>query len=396
MESELQVYDNCRQTILDRLAGVEGRITSVRLYLKNIYAVKRFSCATWTSRQHVIAAVSGGGAVGFGECILSVNHPEAGLEEWGENASTLLGLSAGQAVLANRTHQGEWPEQLVEMLEIALVDLCGKLEGVPSNHLLGLDELHPVCGVHVILSDKVDEVTESARWARNVGKSAFIKAKLFGDTQLDCDVIRAVRSECPAGETFLIGDVNCGYRPEDSTASLDWITEQLHQLREAGLEACEDPGFLETEEWIELQKRVAPLELIPDYPMRGSRNSIRRICSGMGRIYNIHPDSAGSIVDAVVLALRIRGLGADLMIGDDSLVGPSASVWQQLAAGLGARWVGATEKRNESDFYYRCVRSLATDSSRNPIGIELKNGFGLDLDEGVLAEEADRVVEVKQ
>ena len=97
MESELQVYDNCRQTILDRLAGVEGRITSVRLYLKNIYAVKRFSCATWTSRQHVIAAVSGGGAVGFGECILSVNHPEAGLEEWSENASTLLGLSAGQA-----------------------------------------------------------------------------------------------------------------------------------------------------------------------------------------------------------------------------------------------------------------------------------------------------------
>ena len=107
--------------------------------------------------------------------------------------------------------------------------------------------------------------------------------------------------------------------------------------------------------------------------------------------FQAHP-----LVDAVVLALRIRELGADLMIGDDSLVGPSASVWQQLAAGLGARWVEATEKRNESDFYYRCVRSLATDSSRNPIGIELKNGFGLDLDEGVLAEEADRVVEVKQ
>ena len=57
----------------------------------------------------------------------------------------------------------------------------------------------------------------------------------------------------------------------------------------------------------------------------------------MGRIYNIHPDSAGSIVDAVVLAGRIRELGAGLMIGDDSLVGPSASIWQQLACGLGAR-----------------------------------------------------------
>ncbi len=29
----------------------------------------------------------------------------------------------------------------------------------------------------------------------------------------------------------------------------------------------------------------------------------------MGRIYNIHPDSAGSIIDAVALAGRIRELG---------------------------------------------------------------------------------------
>lgn len=392
----MQAYDDCRRTILERLAGVQGRVLSVRLYLKNIYAVKRFSCATWTSRQHVIAAVSSGAAVGFGECILSVNHPETGLEEWAENARTLLGLCPGEAVVKNRTHQGEWPEQLVEMLEIALVDLCGKLEGVPANHLLGLNEIHPVCGVHVILSDQVDEVVESARWAHSAGKSAFIKAKLFGDTQLDCDVIRAVRSQCPPNETFLIGDVNCGYRPEDSSASLDWIAQQLEQLHKAGLDACEDPGFLDTEEWIALQKRVAPLELIPDYPMRGSRSSIRRICSGMGRIYNIHPDSAGSIVDAVVLAHRIRDLGSDLMIGDDSLVGPSASVWQQLAAGLGARWVEATEKRTESDFYYRCVRSLVTNSSHNPITVTLKDGFGLDLNEKLLSAEADRAVEVKQ
>ena len=74
-------------------------------------------------------------------------------------------------------------------------------------------------------------------------------------------------------------------------------------------------------------------------------------------------------------------------------MGPSASIWQQLASGLGARWVEATEKRKESDFYYRCVRSLATDSRRNPISISWREGFGIDLDEELLSREADAVAE---
>ncbi len=391
----LQLYDKQRQKILDGLTGITGRVESIRLYLKNIEAVKRFSCATWTSRQHVIAAISSGRHTGFAESILSVNCPEAGLEPWRDAAACLLGLDAGQAVLENRRHQGEWPEQLVEMLEMALVDLCGKCKGVPANHLLGLTEGKPVCGVHVILSDRLEEVAESAHWARQAKKAEYIKVKLFGEVGLDCDVIRTVRQICPPEETYLIGDVNCGYGPDPSkSGSLEWISQQLKQLHKAGLDACEDPAFLQIPEWVELQKEVMPLMLIPDYPMRGSRDSIRKICRGMGGIYNIHPDSAGSIIDAVVLARRIRELGADLMIGDDSLVGPSASIWQQLAFGLGARWVEATEKRAESDFYYRCVRHLATDSTHNPISIQLENGFGIDLDEVRLSREADCAVEV--
>ena len=166
MEINLQAYDERRREILDRLSRIPGRVDSIRLYLKNIEAVKRFSCATWTSRQDVIAAVSSGENTGFAECILSVNCPEASLEPWRTAVSCLLGLDAGRAALENRRHQGEWPEQLVEMMEIALVDLCGKLQGVPSNHLLGLQESKAVCGVHVILSDQMDEVAESAQWAR--------------------------------------------------------------------------------------------------------------------------------------------------------------------------------------------------------------------------------------
>lgn len=56
------------------------------------------------------------------------------------------------------------------MMEIALVDLCGKLQGVPSNHLLGLQESKAVCGVHVILSDQMDEVAEKRPMGEAGGK----------------------------------------------------------------------------------------------------------------------------------------------------------------------------------------------------------------------------------
>lgn len=393
-ETELAAYDRQKEDILNRLYAVEGKIDSVRLYLKNIFAEKHFSFGTWTSRQHVIISISACGKAGFAESILSINTPDASLKPWQEQLGFLKGRNVGDALKRLRAQQGSWQEQLIEMTEMALIDLVGKLTGKSANFLLGLTQLYPVCGVHVILSDNLEEVEESARWAKENGKARFIKVKLFGKNQLDCNVIRTVRSICPPEETYLIGDVNCGYRTEKESVPLQEIVRNLNSLYSAGLNACEDPAFLQQEEWVRLQEECAPLEIIPDYPMRPSRRSIREICAGMGRIYNIHPDSAGSIVDAVVLAGRIRELGAGLMIGDDSLVGPSASIWQQLASGLGARWVEATEKRKESDFYYRCVNSLATDSGRNPIPITLRDGFGINLDEERLAGEADRMAEI--
>lgn len=385
-----------RRQIEDRLAQAEGRIGQIRLYLKHIHAVKRFSFGTWSSRQHVIISIPAQEKTGYAESIMSINEPQASLGPWRELLRPLAGMEVGEALHFVRTRQDVWPEQLVEMTEMALADLCGKLCGRPSVELMGLAPQSPVCGVHVILSDDLTQVAQSAEWAREQGISRFIKVKLFGKTELDCAVIQTVRRCCPAGETYLIGDVNCGYRPEAAQVPLETIARAMHALHGAGLDACEDPAFLAPEEWTELQRQVLPLDLIVDYPMRPSRRSVRTIQKGMGNIYNIHPDSAGSIIDAAVLAGRIRELGAGLMIGDDSLVGPSATVWQQLAGGLGALWVEATEKREESDFYYRCVKEIATDSRRSPIAVSLKDGFGLALDEELLSREADAVEVVSE
>ena len=69
------------------------------------------------------------------------------------------------------------------------------------------------------------------------------------------------------------------------------------------------------------------------------------------------------------------------MIGDDSLIGPAATVWQQIAIGLGAEWVEATEKEKESRFYYSAVEDIPTDSRSNPISVKPCYGFGIYLDE---------------
>lgn len=50
-------------------------------------------------------------------------------------------------------------------VEMALLDLGGKIKGVTAIQLLGLSEQNakPVCGVHVILSDNVEEVAKSTK-----------------------------------------------------------------------------------------------------------------------------------------------------------------------------------------------------------------------------------------
>ncbi|MGI5990334.1 MAG: hypothetical protein ACOX78_08785 [Lachnospiraceae bacterium] len=385
-----------KERILGRLFRIHGTIRSVRMYLKNIQAKKRFSCETWMNRQDVIAAISTDMYTGFAECLLSVNLPDADLNEFARPCRNLIGMSVGDAFQFLRRNQGKWNERLFEMTEMALLDLAGKTEEVPANDLLDLNTVSPISGVHVILSDLPDEVSKSTAWTKENGKAFFIKVKLFGNEKVDLSVIRAVRKQCPEDTTFLIGDVNCGYRPHGSTIpeedAVPCIAAHLKVLKEAGLNACEDPADLSVDGWVKLQEATGNLILIPDEPLRCSRKSLYSIRRGMGAVYNIHPDSAGSLIDAVILAQRIRQLGAGIMIGDDSLVGPSCSIWQQTAAGLQAEWVEATEKRKESDFYCRCVRSLATDSSVNPIQIRLQPGYGIDIDEELLLQECTRYV----
>ena len=378
--------ENTEERVLKELSQLNVSIEETRLYLKSVDVNQHFSFGIWKNRQHLFLAIRAGGESGYGECVISVNNPDVSLSESYNNIGMLKGLSIKDAFSLLRAKRGVFPENIVEMAEMALIDLAGKCMKKSALDILGLKERKPINGVYVILSDNPDDVAEKTRFAVANKKAEFIKVKLFGDVELDKKIIKAVKDNSETYGTFIIGDVNGGYKNKGEEKTLESIGVRLKALKASGLDACEDPAYISNEEWVELQRLVPDLPLIPDYPLRPSREAIKTILPGMGGIYNIHPDSSGSIIDAIMLAGKIYETGAELMIGDDSLIGPAATVWQQIAIGLGAKWVEATEKENESKFYYNALKSIPTDSRSNPISVKPCYGFGIYPDENKMFE----------
>jgi hypothetical protein len=182
-------------------------------------------------------------------------------------------------------------------------------------------------------------------------------------------------------EAYVTADANSGYTCE-TEEDIEPLATDLLRLHGNGLSACEDPARMPNEYWVRLQEMVGGLDLIPDYPTRPARESVSTLLPGMGRVYNMHPACMGTIIDVVPLARRIHEFGAEVMVGDHSLVGPACTAWQQIAIGLGAAWVEALEKPQESDDFPRSITGCAT--TQLPDGRfgleELRPGFGLEVD----------------
>ncbi|MFE5319368.1 enolase C-terminal domain-like protein [Paenibacillus sp. NPDC056579] len=368
--------------IMERLDQVSEPIRSIEVYRYDVNVQRNFSHGAWTNRIHGFIRISAGNRSGWGENIMAVNRVELDLNEWLSPLQDLIGMTIGEAVRTVMTRLTELGSKRAEMVETALLDLAGQLLGLSALELLGLDGKEPVPGLFCILENDPQKVRERAQESWDQGYRTHLKVKLFGDTDLDKTIVEAARG-IMGPETFIVGDVNNGYRRKKSEESLEEIAAALRSLQEAGLNACEDPANLTAPQWIELQSQAGELELLPDEPLRPAIEAARTVLPGMGGIYNIHPGCAGSLIHAVELARKIQGFGARLMIGDDSLVGPACTVWQQLAIGLSADWVESLEKPGESDAFEACVTAQAT--SRTSDGrVSLGGwspGFGLMLDE---------------
>ncbi|MEK6793921.1 MAG: enolase C-terminal domain-like protein [Spirochaetota bacterium] len=363
-------------------------IDEIELMRFDVDVVRHYSWGNWYSRQIGFIRIASGSVSGWGENRITSNDKNVDVKKWGECFAELKGMPLSAALSLVAEKLSPWGNLRVEMAEMALIDLAGKKLGVSAAELLDMPGEKPVPGLYCVLEDDAAKAGAAAAAVKAMGYSSHIKVKLFGKPELDKAVITAVRKEM-GRDTYIVGDVNCGYRMKKSTDPVDDIAPSLMALHAVGLNACEDPADMDHEQWVALQKKVGALDLIPDHIMRPAVKAIHTVIPGMGRIYNIHPGCMGSVIAAVALAKKVRSFGAKLMIGDDSLIGPALSSWQQVAVGLDAEWVEALEKEGESEVFLDCVRSQATEKQGGTMAIKASRpGFGLDIDTVALRKKA--------
>ena len=365
----------------------DARIEQVELFRLDVRVARHFSFGTRNTRQHVIVRLGCGDCDGWGEGVggWDAHELDIAADDWLGRLGRLKGMTIADAADLLKTRHGEWWANRLEPAEQALIDLAGKLSDQSAMEILGLEGRQPVPGLFCILEEDPAEVRKRAQISLEQNLRTHCKLKIFGQVEKDAAVVRAAR-EVFGPDAFLTADANSGYKLGDGY-TLDDLAADLRTLHAAGLSAAEDPATMDFADWVRLQEKVEPLGLIPDYPTRPASDAPARLLAGMGHFYNLHPDTMRSLIDTVALGRHVKEtLKAGLMIGDNSLIGPACAAWQHLAIGLGAAWVEAIEKPQESQDFLNCVRQRATGQiadGRFAI-LQPRPGFGLEVDAAAL------------
>lgn len=369
-----------------------SRIERIELYFINVDVRREFSGGSWPARYQCMVRVLIDGLEGWGE--LTLTNLDVAVADAEKFCGRWIGHTLKSGLALCSTSMAGIPDMYKETIEIALVDLLGRRDNKTALDVLQLSPFESIAGLDCILERNP---TEAARKAAGSATS-LLKIKLFGDKALDTTIVRRVRESLPDG-AFLVADVNEGYfrgRKSLSSTETAELRDILLELRDIGLNACEDPAPVTLQELSHLQNSVPGLALIPDYRLRPAYNLYDVIDVNPEQIYNLHPHCMGSIVGTLLLAARIRVGGARVMIGDNSLIGAGCTAWQQIAGGIGAIWCEAVEKPLEySSSFTDCVVSAPVQRERNGQIVYQCDlpGFGLSVDSRKLARNS-RVVRV--
>ncbi len=375
-------------------AYLNEKITKIELFRYDINIPRYFSWGTWHNRQHLFIKISAGDFYGWTETPASKNNPDFKPTSWVKYLQQFKGLTLGEAQkrLASEQVLGSKRSlKMLESLDMGLLDLSGRLQNKSAIELLGLTGTKPVPGLYCILDKDEKKVRAEVEKSIEQNLGHHMKFKMYGDEKVDMMLLKIIRAIL-GDKAVVISDVNKGYKKWKSLGELKSI---LNRFKDNGLNAIEDPAHLKTSQWIELQEMVGDLTLIPDAPMRPAWKGIQTIKPGMGRIYNLHPSTMGSLAHTAQLAQKVKEIGAKVMIGDDSLVGPACSAWQQIAIGVDATWVEAIEKKEDSKMYLECLQSTATKKEANGYySFKPKPGFGVELDADRLKKVCELYIEI--
>ena len=334
-----------------RCCGIE----KIEIFFVRVDVPRNFSGGVWPWRYQCMFKISGGGKAGWSE--LTVPDPENICCKLTEISRKFCGKSLGWGMELCRALRGVVPDGIIESLEMAMLDLAARVSGRDILDFLGLPHFDSVPYLECVLQKDPAKAEEHARMLAR----KYLKIKLFGDIELDTDIVARVRRVIPA-DCYLTADVNLGYCSGDadralpSEARLEKVAGEMRKLQAAGLNACEDPAPFTLEEMQKLQGLLTGMPIIPDAPMRPGYRICRNFKAVPGQIYNLHPHCMGSVKAALKLAEDIRASQGGVMIGDNSLIGVGCIQWQVIAGGCRADWCEAVEKSLEgSDKFAECL-----------------------------------------
>jgi L-alanine-DL-glutamate epimerase-like enolase superfamily enzyme len=201
-------------------------------------------------------------------------------------------------------------------VDAALHDLCGKLAGLPVWKLLGLRRAGPPTSWTIWLGEPDD----MARRAEKVeGRFRRLKLKLGGGDGLDVERVRAVRG---VTDVPLQVDVNEFW-------SLDEALEAIPQLKELGVEYCEQPLPAGDSGGPELKRR-SPLPIYVDEDLHTLGDV--PACAERAHGLTVKLAKSGGIREAIRIVHAGRALGLGMMLGCMNESGLAVSAGAQIAS----------------------------------------------------------------
>ena len=220
-----------------RIASFE--VFPVALPFRRPYAT---ATGTLTRREMLLVRIGGGdGTPGWGDAVpLSLRGGPA-LEAVAADLYACAGVLDGFVLAADATaaaqealsacrRAGAGP-QAISAVDIALLDLLGKRDGVPAWRLLGASAPERIaCNATIGADDAADAADAAAKAVRAGFETIKVKA---GDGR-DVDRIRSVRAAAGPAPRLRIDANGCW----DVAVAL----ERLHALEAVGLELAEQPG----------------------------------------------------------------------------------------------------------------------------------------------------------
>ena len=269
--------------------------------------------------EAVVVELRQDGVSGFGEANPIDRYEESTTSALAflESAGDALGDDpfAFEAIEARlNEHPGERAAK--SAVDAALHDLCGKLTGLPVWKLLGLERAGPPTSWTIWLGDP-DDMARRAEKVR--GRFKRLKLKLGGGDGQDVERVRAVRG---VSDVPLQVDVNEFW-------SLDEALEALPELKELGVEYCEQPLPARSPDGPELKQR-SPLPIYVDEDCLTLEDVA--VCAERAHGLTVKLAKSGGIREAIRMAHAGRALGLGLMLGCMNESGLAVAAGAQVAS----------------------------------------------------------------